>query len=225
MDIGEMFLRNIGRPNVKSNITTSYDIGAFNQQYNDSIVTHLPVSGEILDVNLLQCLNSRSSCINFDENDNLNDDDLGYILKNAFGLAPRDGIEKRAYPSGGGFYPVEAYIVKSSVTVQATHLPKFSDLTDPDLHSARRDGDEERRESSLLAAAGRGISGERTVGQELLCAGGDRRSHAALLAQALCRFCTNAVAVRRARRVFAGNSGCAGQDACFTGRNSPVIRS
>ncbi|BDB14579.1 MULTISPECIES: nitroreductase family protein [Acidithiobacillus] len=114
MDIGEMFLRNIGRPNVKSNITTSYDIGAFNQQYNDSIVTHLPVSGEILDVNLLQCLNSRSSCINFDENDNLNDDDLGYILKNAFGLAPRDGIEKRAYPSGGGFYPVEAYIVKSS---------------------------------------------------------------------------------------------------------------
>ena len=42
-------------------------------------------------------------------------------------------------------------------------------------------GVEDRQGRRLLAAAGRGISGERTVGQELLCAGGDRRSHAALL--------------------------------------------
>ncbi len=69
-----------------------------------------------------------------------------------------------------------------NVTVQATHLPKFCDLTDPVPHLARRDGHDEGRENCLLAAAGRKISGERTFGQELLRAGRDRRSHPALLA-------------------------------------------
>ncbi len=35
------------------------------------------------------------------------------------------------------------------VTVQATHLSKFSDLADPDPHSARRDGYDEGREDRL----------------------------------------------------------------------------
>ncbi len=108
---------------------------------------------------------------------------LEFVLDTQRACLVIDGLEQLKSPH---IDAVDDWIThlqtRLTVTVQATHLPKSCDLTDPVPHLARRGGHDEGRENCLLAAAGRKISGERTFGQELLRAGRDRRSHPALLA-------------------------------------------
>lgn len=110
MDLGELFLRNIGRVRLLSTIYTKYEIGPSAQQVNNENILRLPEPITAPSLSLLECLSNRNSCTSFSDTLDLNDGDISYILKYSFGL--RSDTGKRAYPSGGAFYPVDTYIIK-----------------------------------------------------------------------------------------------------------------
>ncbi len=114
MDLGELFMRNIGRKTPLSNMYTMHEISAVNQLFSSDNVYSLPAVMDSPELSLKECLSRRRSCTIYDEIKQLTDNDISYILSHSFGLQTDGDFEKRGYPSGGAFYPVDAYVLKES---------------------------------------------------------------------------------------------------------------
>lgn len=122
--MSEPFFRFI-RENLKSVSNQLYGEAAHEKFYPDAIYEELE-TGPRVDISLVDALRRRKSTRSFSSNE-IKKESLSTVLKHAISKDPAsEGSFHHTFPSGGGFYPIETYILISRVEGMKPGLYHYS---------------------------------------------------------------------------------------------------